>query len=74
MEKIYITQDVAKEAKELLEKEYTVVIGKNLTEDELCEIIGEYDGIITRSQTRITKKVILDFLITYFQILSRCRY
>lgn len=58
MEKIYITQDVAKEAKELLEKEYTVVIGKNLTEDELCEIIGEYDGIITRSQTRITKKVI----------------
>lgn len=58
MEKIYITQDVAKEAKELLEKEYTVVIGKNLAEGELCEIIGEYDGIITRSQTRITKKVI----------------
>ena len=38
MYKIYITQDVAKEAKELLEKDYEVVIGKNLTEDELCDI------------------------------------
>lgn len=58
MYKIYITQDVAKEAKELLEKDYEVVIGKNLTEDELCDMIADYDGIITRSQTMVTAKVI----------------
>lgn len=57
MFRIYITQDVAKEAKEFLEKEFIVDIGQNLPEEELCKIIAPYDAIITRSQTEITKKV-----------------
>ena len=29
-----------------------------LTEDQLCEIIGQYDGLIVRSATKVTPKVI----------------
>ena len=29
-----------------------------MDEDELCKIIGEYDAILVRSQTKITKKII----------------
>ena len=54
MFKIFITADVAKEAKEFLEKEFVVDIRPNMDEDELCKVIGEYDAIITRSQTKIT--------------------
>ncbi len=58
MYKIYITDDVAKEAKEFLETDFAVDVRENLPEDALCKVIGEYDAIITRSQTEITKKVI----------------
>lgn len=58
MFKIFITADVAKEAKEFLEKEFVVDIRPNMDEDELCKVIGEYDAVITRSQTKITKNVI----------------
>lgn len=58
MYKIFITNDVAKEAREFLEKEFLVDIRPNMDEEALCEAIGTYDAIITRSQTRITAKVI----------------
>lgn len=58
MYRIFITADVAKEAKEILEKEFIVDIQPNMEEDELCKVIADYDAIITRSQTRVTKKVI----------------
>ena len=58
MYKIFITNDVAKEAKEFLEKEFVVDVRPNMTEDELCQAIVDYDAIITRSQTRVTRKVI----------------
>lgn len=58
MYKIFITNDVAKEAKEFLEKEFVVDVRPNMEEDELCKAITEYDAIITRSQTRVTAKVI----------------
>ena len=51
MFRIFITADVAKEAKEILEKEFIVDIQPNMKEDELCKVIGDYDAIITRSQT-----------------------
>ena len=41
MFKIFITADVAKEAKEFLEKEFVVDIHPNMEEDELCKVIGE---------------------------------
>lgn len=57
MFKIFITADVAKEAKEFLEKEFVVDIHPNMDEDELCKVIGEYDAVITRSQTKNHKKM-----------------
>lgn len=35
-----------------------VVIGSKMTEDELIEVIGEYDAIIVRSATKITARVL----------------
>ena len=58
MFRIFITADVAKEAKEILEKEFIVDIQPNMKEEELVKVIGDYDAIITRSQTKVTKKVI----------------
>ena len=29
-----------------------------MTEEELCKVIGNYDALITRSQTKVTRKVI----------------
>ena len=58
MFRIFITADVAKEAKEILEKEFIVDIQPNMKEEELCQVIGDYDAIITRSQTKVTKAVI----------------
>ena len=58
MFRIFITADVAKEAKEILEKEFIVDIQPNMKEEELCRVIGDYDAIITRSQTKVTKAVI----------------
>ena len=49
MYRIFITADVAKEAKEILEKEFIVDIQPNMEEDELCKVIADYDAIITRS-------------------------
>ena len=40
MFKIFITADVAKEAKEFLEKEFVVDIRPNMDEDELCKVIS----------------------------------
>ena len=37
--------------------EIEVVIGKKMTEDELAEVIPEYDGMIVRSATKVTAKV-----------------
>ena len=35
-----------------------VDVKTGLSEDELCAIIGEYDGLVIRSGTKVTKKVI----------------
>lgn len=39
-------------------QEIELVIGSKMTEDELCEAIGEYEGIIVRSATKVTAKVL----------------
>jgi len=38
--------------------EIEVIIGGKMTEDELCAVIGEYDGMIVRSATKVTARVI----------------
>jgi D-3-phosphoglycerate dehydrogenase len=58
MYKIFITNDIAPEAKQLLEKNFEIHVEPNMTEEELCKVIGNYDALITRSQTKVTRKVI----------------
>ena len=41
MYRIFITADVAKEAKEILEKEFIVDIQPKMEEDELCKVIAD---------------------------------
>lgn len=39
-------------------KDIELVIGNKMTEDELVEVIGQYDGMIVRSATKATARVI----------------
>ena len=58
--KILISDPLAKEGIERLKKEngFTVTEAKNLEEKGLIEIIPQYDAIIVRSETKVTKEVI----------------
>ncbi len=40
------------------EPDIEVVIGNKMTEDELVEVIGEYEGLIVRSATKVTARVL----------------
>lgn len=57
--KILVSDDVSMKGVELLrENGYEVDVKKNLDEQGLIDCIGEYDGLITRSMTHVTEKVI----------------
>lgn len=58
MYKIFITNDISPKAEQLLEKDFEVHMQPNMPEEELCRVIGSYDALITRSQTKVTRKVI----------------
>ena len=60
MIKILIADKLAKEGIELLNSTNGVeaVVKTGLSEDELSRIIGEYDGLIVRSETKVTAKVL----------------
>jgi len=58
--KILIADPISERGVELLRANPKFHVDKNLglKEDQLCEIIGEYDALVVRSQTKVTKKVI----------------
>ena len=60
MIKILITDKLAQEGIDLLNSIDGVeaVVKTGISEDELAEIIGDYDGLIIRSSTRVTAKVL----------------
>jgi len=60
MIKVLITDKLAKEGIDLLEsmKDVEVVVKTGISEDELAQIIGEHDGLIIRSATKVTAKVL----------------
>ncbi|CAH1237907.1 PHGDH [Branchiostoma lanceolatum] len=59
IKKILISDSVAPECKEVLEKAGIVVEMKtDMTKDELCGKIKGYDGLIVRSATKVTADVI----------------
>jgi len=60
MIKVLITDKLAQEGIDLLNSAEGVetVIKTGISEDELAKIIGEYDGLIVRSGTKVTDKVL----------------
>lgn len=58
--KILITDKLAKEGIDLLKSipDVEVVVKTGISEDELSQIIGEHDGLIIRSGTKVTAKVL----------------
>jgi len=60
MIKILITDKLAKEGIELLKtmKDVEPVVKTGISPEELISIIGEYDGLIVRSETKVTAKVL----------------
>lgn len=60
MYKILITDKLAQEGVDLINgtKNFEAVIKTGISEDELSNIIGDYDGLIIRSGTRVTAKVL----------------
>jgi len=60
MIKVLITDSLAQEGIDLLDSIDGVqaVVKTGISEDELARIIGEYDGLIVRSDTKVTAKVL----------------
>jgi len=60
MIKVLITDKLAKEGIDLLNSMDGVqpIVKTDVSEDELAKIIGEYDGLIVRSGTKVTAKVL----------------
>ena len=60
MIKVLITDKLAQEGIDLLNSTEGVeaVVKTGISEDELAEIIGQHDGLIIRSGTKVTAKVL----------------
>lgn len=58
MPKVLVSDKLAKEGIAILEKVSDVDVNTGLSEDELCAIIGNYDGLVIRSGTTVTAKVL----------------
>lgn len=56
--KVLITDKINETAKNIVDEAAQGVILPTMQEDELCKVIGEYDALMVRSQTKVTKKVI----------------
>ncbi len=56
--KVLVTEKLADSGVELLQKEFETDVLLGLSPEELKEKIGEYDGLIIRSATRVTEDVI----------------
>ena len=60
MFKILIADKLAQEGIDLINSidDFEAVVRTGLSEDELVEIIGDYDGLIVRSATTVTPKIL----------------
>lgn len=56
--KIYVSNDISEKGIALLRQHFDVDVLPNMKPDELVKVIGEYDGLVTRSMTRVTREVI----------------
>ena len=56
--RILVSDDVSEKGVELLRAHFDVDVKTNMPPEELLGCIGEYDGLVTRSQTQVTEEVI----------------
>lgn len=56
--KIIITDSIAREGIEILQQYADVDVQPDLTPEQLQSIIGRYDALIVRSQTKVTSRII----------------
>lgn len=56
--RILVADPLAEEGLRLLERYGEVDVRTGLSEAELCRIIGDYDALLVRSSTRVTRKVL----------------
>jgi len=60
MPKVLISDSMSKVAQKIFEKnKISVDVKTGLPEEEIIKIISEYDGMVVRSATKVTKKIIL---------------
>ena len=60
MPKVLISDSMSKVAQKIFEKQkISVDVKTGLSEEEIIKIISEYDGMIVRSATKVTKNIIL---------------
>jgi D-3-phosphoglycerate dehydrogenase len=76
MYKILITDKLAQEGIDLINAmdDFEPVVRTGISEDELAEIIGEYDGLIIRSATTVTPKVLENSGWVWIILISRPRH
>ena len=58
MPKVLVSDKLAAEGIDILLHVADVDINTGLSEDQLCEIIGDYDALVVRSGTQVTAKVL----------------
>ncbi|MDD5687439.1 MAG: phosphoglycerate dehydrogenase [Elusimicrobia bacterium] len=60
MKKVLISDPLAKEGIEVLKNnpEFSVTVKTGLKPEELLKIIGEFDGLLVRSETKVTKEIL----------------
>ena len=58
MPKVLIADSINEKGVEVLKDSAEVVNNPTITPEELLETINEYEGIIVRSRTKVTKEVI----------------
>ena len=56
--KVLVSDPVSEAGLEILRKEFPVDLKVKLPEEELIKIIPEYDALLVRSETKVTKQVI----------------
>ncbi|WP_409199774.1 phosphoglycerate dehydrogenase [Methanobrevibacter sp. DSM 116169] len=56
--KILVADSINEKGIEILKKEVDVVVDPTITPENLLKTINEYDGIVIRSRTKVTKEVI----------------
>ena len=58
MARVLITDPIAPEGVDLLKTQAEVDVKRGLSPQELMQVLGDYDALIVRSETRVTREVI----------------